>query len=376
MNQRPAIPSRRTAAQAAGWILFLTAGFFLCFWAASCRTKTTGGNNTAVLLNVSYDATRGLYEAYNAQFVERWRNETGQSVVIEQSHGGSGRQARSVIDGLQADVVTLALSSDIDAIVQQTGAIHSDWQARLPHQSAPYTSTVVFLVRKGNPKAIRDWDDLIRPDVEVTAPNPKTSGGARWLFLAAWAYALETPTAMHAASVNTAHSPVSTEATARAEAYMRAFYANVEVLDAGARGASTTFSRNKLGDVLVTWENEAWLLCDELPLDGFEVIVPSISVLAVPPVSVVDDVVDRRGSRALAEAYLQGLYRPEAQELAATFYYRPSDPEVLARHASRFPAITMRTVEELAGDWGQAHARFFADGGLFDAIMEKQGRGR
>lgn len=375
MIQRPVNPPRHTVAQAAGWVLFITAGVLLCLWAASCRAKTTGEGRPSVLLNVSYDPTRGLYEAYNAQFVERWRVETGESVVIEQSHGGSGRQARSVIDGLQADVVTLALSSDIDAIAQQTGAINADWQQRLPHQSAPYTSTVVFLVRKGNPKSIRDWDDLVRPDVSVIAPNPKTSGGARWLFLAAWAYALEAPNALHAAALE-APNAAPADANARAEAFMRAFYANVEVLDAGARGASTTFSRNKLGDVLVTWENEAWLLRDELPQEAFEVIVPSISILAVPPVAVVDQVVDRRGSRPLAEAYLQGLYRPDAQELAATFYYRPSDPDVLARHAERFPAITMRTVEELAGDWTQAQKRFFADGGVFDAIMEQQGRGR
>src|SRR3954468_12208229 len=278
------------------------------------------------LLNVSYDPTRELYRDVNAGFARKWKAETGQDIEIRQSHGGSGKQARSVIDGLAADVVTLALAYDIDEISQKAKLLPANWQTRLPDNSSPYTSTIVFLVRKGNPKRIRDWDDLVRPDVKVITPNPKTSGGARWNYLAAWGYA-----------ERKYGSPAKTRE------FMTRLFRNVPVLDSGARGATTTFVERAQGDVLVSWENDAFLAVNELGKGNFEIVVPSLSILAEPPVALVDKVVDRKGTRAVAEAYLKYLYTPEAQELIARHYYRPRDPEVAARHKAQFPNVPMLT---------------------------------
>jgi sulfate transport system substrate-binding protein len=301
------------------------------------------------LLNVSYDPTREFYRAYNAAFAERWKAQGNGTVQLRTSHGGSGRQARSVIDGLPADVVTLALAYDIDAIAER-GMIDPAWQQRLPHNSAPYTSTIVLLVRKGNPKAIRDWGDLARSGVSVITPNPKTSGGARWNHLAAWAWALRQPGA--------------TEASA--EEYLGRLYRNVPVLDTGARGSTTTFARNGQGDVLLAWENEAHLAFEEFGRDQFEIVYPPMSILAEPSVAVVDKVVDRRGSRALAEAYLQGLYTPEAQALAARHFYRPRDAAALAAAGDRFPKLELVTIDGNFGGWAAAQKAHFDDGGTFD----------
>jgi sulfate/thiosulfate transport system substrate-binding protein len=302
------------------------------------------------LLNVSYDPTRELYQDFNAAFVKYWKGKTGQTVTIKQSHAGSGGQARAVIDGLQADVVTLALAYDIDAIAQ-AGLTPSDWQKRLPQNSAPYTSTVVFLVRKGNPKGIRDWADLLRPGVQVITPNPKTSGGARWNYLAAWGYALR--------------QPGGTDAGARQ--FVSDLFRKVPVLDSGARGSTITFVRRQIGDVLLAWENEAYLALEESP-GQLEIVSPSISILAEPPVAVIDNVVDRRGTRALADAYLQYLYSPEGQEIAAKRHYRPRDQRIAARFAGTFAAVKLFTVDEVFGGWQKAQKAHFADGGIFDQI--------
>lgn len=304
---------------------------------------------TTQLLNVSYDPTREFYRDYNAVFAGRWKDQNGQAVQVRTSHGGSGRQARSVIDGLPADVVTLALAYDVDAIAER-GLINSDWQKRLPHNSAPYTSTIVFLVNKGNPKNIRDWGDLARQGVAVITPNPKTSGGARWNHLAAWAWALR--------------QPGGTEATA--QEFLGKLYRNVPVLDTGARGSTTTFARNGQGDVLLAWENEAHLAFEEFGRDKFEIVYPPLSILAEPSVAVVDKVVDRRNSRPVAEAYLQGLYAPEAQALAAKHFYRPRDEAALAAAGSRFPRLELVTVDGDFGGWAAAQKRHFDDGGTFD----------
>ena len=303
------------------------------------------------LLNVSYDPTRELYEAYNAEFVKYWQATHHEKVTIRQSHGGSGKQARSVIDGLRADVVTLALAYDIDAIATNGKLLPANWQMRLPQNSAPYTSTIVLLVRKGNPKAIKDWGDLARPGVSVITPNPKTSGGARWNYLAAWAWALK--------------QPGGSDATAKA--FIAKLYHNVPVLDSGARGATTTFVQRGIGDVLIAWENEAHLAQKELGPGKFEIIVPSLSILAEPPVAVVDKVVLRRGTRAVAQAYLEHLYSKEAQEIIAKNYYRPRDPAVAAAHAADFPKVELVTID-LFGGWAKAQATHFADGGTFDKI--------
>ena len=306
------------------------------------------------LLNVSYDPTRELYQDVNAAFAAEWKSKTGQVVTINQSHGGSGKQARAVIDGLQADIVTLGLAYDIDAIRDNGHLIARDWQARLPHNSTPYTSTIVLLVRKGNPKHIKDWNDLVRPAVSVIAPNPKTSGGARWNYLAAWGYALEQ----------------SNRDEARARDFVGKLYRNVPVLDSGARGATTTFVQRGIGDVLVAWENEALLAVEKLGKGDFEIIAPSVSILAEPPVAVVDKVVDRRGTRKVAEAYLQFLYSPEGQEIAAKHYYRPRSEAVRARHAKQFPELRLFTVDEVFGGWTRAQKTHFADGGVFDQIYQ------
>lgn len=304
------------------------------------------------LLNVSYDPTRELYQDINKAFAAQWKAKTGDSLAIKQSHGGSGKQARSVIDGLEADVVTLALAYDIDELAAKAKLIPADWQKRLPHNSAPYTSTIVFLVRKGNPKAIKDWPDLIKPGVQVITPNPKTSGGARWNYLAAWGYALKAPGGSEAS----------------AQAFVKALFKNVPVLDSGARGATTTFVERGIGDVFISWENEAFLAVKELGPDKLEIVVPSISILAEPPVAVVDKVVDKRGTRAIAQAYLEFLYTPEGQKIAADNWYRPIDPKVSAQFAKVFPAVKLFTIDNTFGGWATAQKKHFADGGLFDQM--------
>jgi sulfate transport system substrate-binding protein len=303
------------------------------------------------LLNVSYDPTRELYKQYDAAFAQYWKAKTGDVVTVRQSHGGSAKQARSVIDGLPADVVTLALAYDIDAIARQAKSLPANWQSRLPYNSAPYTSTIVFLVRKGNPKGIRDWSDLVRPGIQVITPNPKTSGGARWNYLAAWAWAMRQPGA--------------TEATAKA--YMARLFRNVPVLDTGARAATSTFVQRGIGDVLLSWENEAFLAQTALGVGKVEIVVPSMSILAEPPVTVVDKVALRRGTREVADAYLKYLYTPAGQEIIARNFYRPRDPAVAAKYAARFPAIHLVSIGDLGG-WTKVHATHFAEGAIFDQI--------
>ncbi len=307
------------------------------------------------LLNVSYDPTRDLYRDLNAAFAARWKAAGGDPVTIRQSHGGSGKQARSVIDGLEADVVTLALAYDIDEIAARGRLLPEGWQKRLPHNSAPYTSTIVFLVRKGNPKGIRDWDDLVRKGVAVITPNPKTSGGARWNYLAAWAYA----------------SKRFGGDEAKVKAFVGALYRNVPVLDTGARGSLTTFTERGIGDVFISWENEAFLATRELGPDKFEIVLPSLSILAEPPVTLVDRVVDRRGTRKVAEAYLQFLYTPEAQDIIGANHYRPRDPQAAAKYAKQFPKLNLVTVDEAFGGWQKAQKTHFADGGVFDQVFAR-----
>jgi sulfate transport system substrate-binding protein len=303
------------------------------------------------LLNASYEPTRRFYSELNKLFVERWRAERNDKITVYQSHGGSGKQARSVTFGLEADVVTLALAYDIDAISQRAKLLPADWQKRLPDNSAPYTSAIVFLVRKGNPKNIRDWDDLVREGVSVVTPNPKTSGGARWNHMAAWGYALKR----------------EGNDERKAEAFLERLYRNVPVLDTGARGATITFTQRNIGDVLIAWENEALLAANEISPGDFEVVAPSVSILAEPPVAVVDAVVEKRRTREAAEAYLKFLYTPEAQELIARHFFRPRLKEVAERHAERFPKLDLMTIEQFGG-WAQAQKAHFADGGLFDRI--------
>jgi sulfate transport system substrate-binding protein len=303
------------------------------------------------LLNVSYDPTRELYLDYNAAFAKYWKAKTGQDVKINQSHGGSGKQARSVIDGLQADVVTLALAADIDAVASQGKLLPVNWASRFPENSSPYTSTIVFLVRKGNPKGIKDWNDLVKPGIQVITPNPKTSGGARWNYLAAWGWALK--------------QPGGNDATAKE--FVRKLYKNVPVLDTGARGSTTTFVQRGLGDVLIAWENEALLAVKELGPDKLQVVVPTVSVLAEPPVAVVDKVVLKRGTREVAQAYLQYLYSKEGQEIVAKQYYRPRDKEVAAKYAARYPKLNLVTIADFGG-WSKAQPTHFGEGGVFDQI--------
>lgn len=306
----------------------------------------------ASILNVSYDPTREFYQEFNRAFAAHWKATTGETVTINQSHGGSGKQARSVIDGLEADVVTLALAYDIDAIAEFGRLVPRDWQRRLPHNSAPYTSTLVFLVRKGNPKGIRDWDDLARPGVSVITPNPKTSGAARWNYLAAWGYALAKPGGD----------------SASARDLVARIYKNVPVLDSGARGSTTTFVERGIGDVLINWENEVLLAVRELGAGKFEMVVPSMSILAEPPVCLVDKVVDKRKTRAVAQAYLEYLYSEEGQEIAAKHYYRPRLESVAAKYKDQFPAANLFTIDEVFGGWRNAQRVHFADGGVFDEI--------
>jgi sulfate/thiosulfate transport system substrate-binding protein len=302
------------------------------------------------LLNVSYDPTRELYVEINKAFAAKYKAEAGKTVEIKQSHGGSGKQARSVIDGLAADVVTLALAYDIDEIADR-GVIAKDWQKRLPQNAAPYTSTIVFLVRKGNPKGIKDWDDLVKPGVKVITPNPKTSGGARWNYLAAWGYAQK-----------------KYGSKEKAQEFVRNIYKNVPVLDTGARGSTVTFVERNVGDVLIAWENEAFLSINEFGKDKFEIVVPSVTILAEPPVAVVDKVVDRKGTRGAAEAYLKFIYSVEGQEIAAKHYYRPRDPTVAQKLGGNFPKVELFTVDEAFGGWRKAQSEHFNDGGVFDAI--------
>lgn len=329
---------------------------YLVIAAALAVTSITPAWAQTTLLNVSYDPTRELYHAYNQAFAKHWKETTGEDVTIRQSHGGAGKQARAVIDGLEADIVTLALAYDIDAISEKTGKIPANWQSRLPHNSAPYTSTIVFLVRKGNPKGIKDWDDLIKPGVAVITPNPKTSGGARWNHLAAWGYALQQ----------------SGGDEGKALAFLTQVYKNVPVLDSGARGSTNTFVQRGIGDVLLAWENEAFLSINELGPDKFEIVVPSVSILAEPPVTVVNGITDKRGTTRIASAYLEYLYSPVGQTLAAQHYYRPVKPEFAdPKDLARFPKVNTFTIDQLFGGWQKAQKTHFADGGIFDQIYAK-----
>jgi sulfate transport system substrate-binding protein len=308
------------------------------------------------LLNVSYDPTRELYQEYNAAFAKYWKQKTGDDVTVKQAHGGSGKQGRAIIDGLEADVATLALAADIDALATRSDLIPSTWQSRLKHNSSPYTSTIVFLVRAGNPKGIKDWHDLVKPGVAVITPNPKTSGGARWNYLAAWGYGLK-------------HNGND---QAKAQAFVARLFANVPVLDSGARGSTTTFTERGIGDVLITWENEAFLALKELGADKYQIVVPSLSILAEPPVTVVDKNVDKHGTRKVAEAYLDWLYSAEGQEIAAKNYYRPTDKQVAKKYAKQFPKLNLITIDKEFGGWTKAQKEHFSDGGVFDQIYAKK----
>ncbi|BBL35751.1 sulfate-binding protein [Nitrosomonas stercoris] len=308
------------------------------------------------LLNVSYDPTRELYEEYNREFIRYWQERTGEKITVKQSHGGSGKQARAVIDGLPADIVTLALAHDIDAISEKSGLIPAEWQKRLPNNSSPYLSTIVLLVRKDNPKGIKDWDDLIKPGVAVITPNPKTSGGARWNYLAAWGFALK---------------KYDGDET-KAQEFLTRIYKNVSILDSGARGSTINFIQRGIGDVLISWENEAFLALKEYGPEKFEIIIPSISILAEPPVSIVDKNADRHGVRNIAQAYLKYLYSKEGQEIAARNFYRPSNLEISKKYTHQFPNINLFTVDEVFGGWEKAHSIHFKDGGLFDKIYVNQ----
>ncbi|MBI2298289.1 MAG: sulfate ABC transporter substrate-binding protein [Armatimonadetes bacterium] len=359
-----------------------TAGLMLLVAVAGCATRTPAPAPTPAatapaptapvkLLNASYDPTRELYRDVNAAFAAKWQAEHGQSVTIEQSHGGSGKQARAVIDGLEADVVTLALAYDIDAIAKQSGLIDPGWQTRLPDRSAPYTSTIVFLVRKGNPKGIHDWGDLVEDGVQVITPNPKTSGGARWNYLAAWGYALKRELGGLSKLKDPAAALAVKAAEAKAAEFLEQLYRNVPVLDSGARGSTTTFVQRGLGDVLLAWENEAYLVLREAGGDQVELVAPPTSILAEPPVAVVDRVVDQKGTRAVARAYLQFLYSPEGQKLAAKHGYRPRHPEQAApADVARFAKLKLFSLADLGLTWAEAQERHFADGGLFDRIYQ------
>ncbi len=321
-------------------------------------TMTSGGHALAerVILNVSYDPTRELYQEYNREFIRHWQEKTGEKINVRQSHGGAGKQARAVIDGVPADVVTLALAYDIDAISSKSRLISPEWQKRLPNNSSPYTSTIVLLVRKGNPKGIKDWDDLARPGVAVLTPNPKTSGGARWNYLAAWGFALK--------KYNGDETKI--------QDFLARLYKNVSILDSGARGSTTNFVERGIGDVLISWENEAFLAIKEYGPEKFEVIIPSLSILTEPPVTIVDKNADRHGTRDIAQTYLEYLYSKKGQEIVARHFYRPSDPEIAEKYAHQFPAIKLFTVDEVFGGWQKAQTIHFNDGGLFDKIYVNQ----
>src|ERR1017187_3980620 len=328
--------------------------FLKLFVLLGCAFVVAAHAKEIKLLNVSYDPTRELYQDYNAVFARYWKAKTGDNVVVAQSHGGSGKQAQSVINGLEADVGTLALAYDIDAIAQQAKLLPADWQKRLPDNSTPYTSTIVFLVRKGNPKGIKDWDDLVKPNVVVVTPNPKTSGGARWNYLAAWAYALD----------KYGHDD------AKARDFIKRLYKNVPVLDSGARGSTTTFVEREIGDVLIAWENEARMAIKQFGADKFEVVYPSVSILAEPPVAWVDKVDGIHGTAAISKAYLEFLYTPEGQEIIAQNFFRPRDKAVAAKYASQFPGMSLLTIDSDFGGWKKAQPKFFGDGGVFDKIYQ------
>jgi sulfate/thiosulfate-binding protein len=349
------MPSSTPVSRSGSWrrdsaALLLLPGLLLAL--VACSKPGAPSSESVTLLNVSYDPTREFYEDFNSAFVKHWEATQGTKLSIKQSHGGSGKQARSVIDGLEADIVTLALAYDVDMLHEKGGLIPKDWQARLPNNSSPYTSTIVFVVRKGNPQGLRDWEDLVRPGLAVITPNPKTSGGARWNYLAAWGYA---------------HRKSGGD-EAKAREFVTSLYRNVPVLDSGARGSTTTFAERGIGDVMIAWENEAFLLTEEVGKDKFEIIIPSESILAEPPVTVVDKNADRRGTRAAAEAYLQYLYSEAGQELAAKHHYRPTVQAFSARFSSRFPAIKLFTLHEVFGGWKKAQQTHFDDKGVFDQI--------
>ena len=329
--------------------VFITVGLILL-----SLIPSFGQGGAVTLLNVSYDPTRELYKDYNGAFAKYWKAKTGQTVTIEQSHGGSSNQSRAVIDGLEADVVTLALAYDIDAIADKAKLLPANWQSRLPNNSSPYTSTIVFLVRKGNPKGIKDWEDLIRPGVSVITPNPKTSGGARWNYLGAWGYALKK----------------SGGDESKAKDFITKLYKNVPVLDSGARGSTTTFVERGIGDVLIAWENEVLLGAKDLGQDKFDIVVPSTSILCEPTVSIVDKVADKKGTRTVAQAYLEYLYSPEGQEIAARRYYRPRSEAVAKKYSSQFPKMKLFTLAEIIGDWQKTQKIHFADGGIFDQVYQ------
>jgi len=338
-------------------------------WPAASADAAWAGDVT--LLNVSYDPTREFYAEFNQAFAEYWKQQHGDNVTIRQSHGGAGKQARAVIDGLEADVVTLALAYDIDAIAVRAKLLPADWQQRLPHHSAPYTSTIVFLVRKGNPKGIHDWDDLLKPGVEIITPNPKTSGGARWNYLAAWGFVLKRELSSWDKLQDPAAADEVKAANAKAREFVTALFHKVPVLDSGARGATTTFVQRGIGDVFLSWENEAFLAINQLGKDQFEVIVPSISILAEPPVTLVDKFADKHGTRAVAQAYLEYLYSPTGQKLAARHFYRPVQPELAdPADLQRFPKVELFTIDEVFGSWKQAQQTHFDDGGVFDEIYK------
>ena len=376
MNQRPLSKNQTSiahrtprrafglsAARAALLLVAVSAGLGACKKSEATPTGAVGSSSAAVveaskppvtLLNVSYDPTRELYQDFNVAFAKYWKAKAGQDVKINQSHGGGGKQARAVLDGLEADVVTLALGYDVAILHDKGQLIPENWQSRLPQNSAPYTSTIVFVVRKGNPKHIKDWNDLTREGVQVITPSPKTSGGARWNYLAAWGYALKQPGGDDA----------------KAREFVSKLYKNVPVLDSGARGATTTFVERKIGDVLITWENEAILSVNEFGKDNLELVAPSVSVLTEPPVTIVDKNVDKHGTRAVAEAYLQFLYTPEGQEIVAKHYYRPRDEAAFAKYKAQFPEVKLFTVDELFGGWSKAQPTHFNDGGIFDQIYQ------
>jgi len=334
---------------------------------SGCGVRSSNDTKTVTLLNVSYDPTRELYRDIDVGFAADWLKRTGQTVRIKQSHGGSGSQARSVMEGLEADVVTLALAYDIDAIHLKAKRLGADWQTRLPDNSAPYTSTIVFLVRKGNPKHIRDWDDLVHDDVKIVTPNPKTSGGARWNYLAAWGYVLHRELQGDWSKLQ--DEQASAAAKAKAQAFVEALYRHTPVLDRGARDATNSFVQRGVGDVLLAWENEALLIVNKMGNDQFEIVMPSTSILAEPPVALVDTVVDRRGTRQVAEAYLKYLYTADGQEIIAKHFFRPRDAEVLARHANVFPQLQLFTIDQVFGGWQKAQTQHFADGGAFDQML-------
>lgn len=337
--------------------------------AASCLVAHAGSAAAEDLeiLNVSYDPTREMYREFNDEFAAYWREQTGDDVTVQMSHGGSGSQARSVIEGLDADVVTLALAYDVEAIRMHSRRLRPDWQSRLPHNSAPYTSTIVFLVRSGNPKNIRDWPDLLKDDVQVITPNPKTSGGARWNYLAAWGYVLDRALG-GLDRLDEAPAQDVAQAQEKAASFVGELYRHVPVLDQGARGSTNTFVQRGLGDVLLAWENEALLALDRMGEGEVEIVVPSISILAEPTVAVVDTVVDRKGTRAIAKAYLEYLYSPVGQEIVAKHYYRPRDPDVAARYREQYPKLSLFTIDEVFGGWNKAQSTHFDDGGVFDQI--------